>query len=65
MYKVSGMTCGHCAATVTKAVQQAAPAAQVRVDLKNGTVEVVGQHDSGHVAAAIEAAGYTAEQHNG
>jgi copper chaperone len=56
------MTCGHCAGTVTRAVQQAAPAAQVTVDLKSGTVGLVGQHDAGRVVAAIEAAGYKAQQ---
>lgn len=60
MYKVSGMTCSHCAGTVTRAVQQAAPAARVRVDLRSGTVDVTGEHDAGRVVAAIEAEGYKA-----
>ena len=61
MYKVSGMTCGHCAGTVKESVLQAAPAAQVTVDLKSGTVDVVGEHNAGAVIAAIEAAGYDAQ----
>ncbi len=61
MYKVSGMTCGHCVGTVTKAVQTVAPAAEVKVDLKKGIVDVVGQHDASRVVAAIKAAGYTAQ----
>ncbi len=65
MYKISGMTCGHCAGTVTKAVQQAAPTAQVQVDLKSGTVHVLGEHDANRVMAAMEAAGYTAQPHTG
>jgi len=62
MFKVTGMTCGHCAGTVTRAVQQSAPAAQVKVDLKSGTVDVRGPHDAGRVIAAIQAVGYAADQ---
>ncbi len=61
MYKVTGMTCGHCAETVTKAIKSVAPAADVKVDIKKGTVGVVGQHDGSRVVAAIKAAGYTAQ----
>ena len=62
MYKVTGMTCGHCVGRVTQAVQQAAPGAAVTVDLRGGTVAVNGEHDPQRVIAAIQAAGYAAER---
>jgi copper chaperone len=33
VFSVEGMTCGHCARSVTQAVQDKDPAASVRVDL--------------------------------
>ncbi len=61
MFKVTGMTCGHCAGTVAKAAQAAAPAAQIQVDVRKGQIVVDGPHDPDRVIAAIQAAGYGAE----
>ncbi len=61
MFKVTGMTCGGCAGAVTKAVQAAAPVARIRVDVRNGQIEVNGPHDPDRVIAAIHAAGYGAQ----
>ncbi len=61
MFKVTGMTCCCCASTVTKAVQAVAPEAQIRVDTKNGQVQVSGPHDADRVLAAIQGAGFGAQ----
>ncbi len=56
--KVSGMTCNHCAMAVTRAVREIDPAAEVRVDLAAGKVEVEGKAAAAQLAAAITEAGY-------
>ena len=58
--KVEGMTCGHCVSTVTRAVKEADPGAQVRVDLASGRVSVDGQAPEAALRKALEAAGYPA-----
>jgi len=58
--RVEGMTCGHCAAAVEKAVAAADPAARVQVDLQAGLVRVEGGGaGEAELAAAIRDAGYT------
>jgi copper chaperone len=55
--KVTGMTCGGCAAAVKRAVEAAVPGAAATVSLERGEVEIAG----GSVAAAkaaILAAGF-------
>jgi copper chaperone len=59
--QVRGMSCQHCVAAVTKAVEQAAGVESAHVDLENGNVEVVGregQMDRRELVEAIRAAGY-------
>lgn len=56
--KVSGMTCGGCAKSVTNAVKKVAPEADVNVDLNAGEVTVAGSAARDRVAAAITAAGF-------
>lgn len=56
--KVDGMTCGHCASTVKKAVAGVAPGADVQVDLPSGKVRIHGAPDEATVKAAIRDAGY-------
>lgn len=56
--KVSGMTCGHCVAAVTKAVQSVPAVDAVSVDLASGTVAVTGQPDARAVRDAIVEEGY-------
>lgn len=58
-FEVKDVTCGHCVATVTKAVGAVAPAAQVQVDLPTHTVRVDGAADAAAVESAIREAGYT------
>ena len=56
--KVEGMSCGHCAANVTKAITSIDPAAKVQVDLAAGEVRVDTSVDEAHVREAIRRAGY-------
>lgn len=56
--KVSGMTCGHCAQTVTKAVEAVPAVDRALVDLKVGQVAVEGNADESVIRQAIEDAGY-------
>lgn len=56
--KVSGMTCGHCAQTVTKAVEALPSVERALVDLKTGEVTVEGSAEEGAIRKAIENAGY-------
>lgn len=58
--KVKGMSCAHCAAAVTKALQSLPGVTQVQVDLAGGLVDFqsagpVGRDD---LARVIKAAGY-------
>ena len=57
-FKVDGMTCGHCAQTVTETVEALPQVERVLVDLKTGEVTVQGNADEGAVRQAIEDAGY-------
>ncbi|MCW5746328.1 MAG: heavy-metal-associated domain-containing protein [Alphaproteobacteria bacterium] len=58
IFKVDGMSCGHCVAAVTRSIKQAMPSAEVEVDLARGQVRVEPAVDTAAVAAAIEKAGY-------
>jgi len=58
---VKDMTCGHCAGTITKAVQAADPQAMVTIDLASHRVQVESRLDTATVTAAIQQAGYTPE----
>lgn len=58
-FRVDDMTCGHCVATITKAVQAADAGAAVTVDLARHLVSVESAGDAGRIAAAISEAGYT------
>ena len=59
LLNVQKMSCNHCVRSVTQAVQEVAPAAQVDVDLTQKTVRVQGADDVAAVTRAIEAEGYT------
>ena len=58
-FDVQGMSCGHCERAVTQAVKALDPAAQVKVDLAAGKVEVQTTQPREAVAQAIAAEGYT------
>lgn len=57
-FQVQGMTCGHCVSAVTQAVRSVDPAAEVKVDLPSGRVEVNSDGAREAIAAAIEEEGY-------
>jgi copper chaperone len=57
-YKVGGMTCGGCTASVTRALERAFPGASVAVSLDEGTATVRGEHDETAAREAIEEAGF-------
>ena len=57
---VEDMTCGHCAATVEKAVKAADPQAKVAVNLEAKTASIESGIGSDVLIAAIEDAGYRA-----
>lgn len=59
-YTVTGMTCGHCVASVTEEVRQIPGVQDVAVDLPTGAVTITSTAPLDEVAvkAAVEAAGY-------
>jgi copper chaperone len=62
-YSVTGMTCGHCAASVTEEIQEIDGVRDVAVDLVAGgtstvTVSSDGPIEDGAVQAAVSEAGY-------
>lgn len=59
--RVSGMTCMHCVAAVTKALQKVPGVETADVNLENQQAVVVGTADTAALLAAIQEEGYEAE----
>ena len=57
-FTVTGMTCGHCEKAVTRAVKQADPQAEVRIDRAANQVEVQSEQPREVLAQAIAQEGY-------
>lgn len=57
-YTVTGMTCGHCVASVTEEVEALAGVTGVEVELATGRLTVTGTAEPGAVRGAVEEAGY-------
>jgi copper chaperone len=59
-YTVTGMTCGHCVASVTEEVQEIPGVEQVDVVLETGSLTVTSAEplDDATVRSAVEEAGY-------
>ncbi|GAA2015191.1 heavy-metal-associated domain-containing protein [Nakamurella flavida] len=58
-YRVVGMTCAHCVASVTEEVTELAGGQSVSVDLAGGLLTVVGASvTEDQVRGAVEEAGY-------
>lgn len=59
-YIVTGMACGHCAASISEEVERIAGVTAVRVDVDSGRVSVSSDCDVDitDVRAAVEEAGY-------
>jgi len=60
-FKVSDMTCGHCVATVEKAVKSVDQTAKVNIDLGTSAVRIDSAKPAATFAKAIQDAGYTGE----
>jgi len=58
--KIEGMTCSHCSAAVTKALQGVAGVQRASVDLAHGTAVVEGSADLESLVAAVVEEGYRA-----
>ncbi len=60
VYRVSGMTCGHCVSAVTQEVSRLDGVTDVEVDLQTGRVRVTSAVPlaESDVRAAVEEAGY-------
>ena len=60
-YTVTGMTCGHCASSVTEEISEIDGVRDVDVDLETGAVSVTSEREIGTdlVRDAVEEAGYT------
>ncbi len=58
--KVKGMSCEHCAAAVTRALESLPGISEVQVNLADGrvTYQSAGPVDPGELARVIKAAGY-------
>lgn len=59
-YTVTGMTCGHCVASVTEEISELEGVENVDVTLESGQVTVTSSQplDPASVRAAVEEAGY-------
>lgn len=59
-FTVTGMTCGHCVASVTEEVQEIAGVETVNVELATGALTITSADpvDQAAVKAAVEEAGY-------
>lgn len=56
---VEGMTCGHCASHVTKAIKDINPLAKVNIDLNTKQVRIEGDINLDELSAVLAEEGYT------
>lgn len=59
--KITGMTCGHCVAAVTKALEKVPGVAKAEVSLEKHQALVTGEADSAAMLSAVKEEGYAAE----
>jgi len=59
--KVTGMTCGHCVAAVTKALEGVPGVEKADVSLENAQAVVSGEADTQAMIEAVKEEGYEAE----
>lgn len=57
---IAGMTCSHCAHTVTKTLQGVSGVDKVSVTLSDGSARVEGNAEAPALIQAVEGAGYKA-----
>jgi len=58
-FQVNDMTCGHCVATITRAIAGVEPAARVDIDLPSHRVRIDAAGDAQRFEGVIREAGYT------
>lgn len=58
-FRVEDMTCGHCAGTIKKAIEDQLPGSEVTADPASKLVNVVGTDDFVAIRTIIAGAGYT------
>lgn len=59
-FSITGMTCGHCVASVTEEVSEVAGVESVDVQLETGSMTVAGAADAQAIIDAVTEAGYAA-----
>jgi copper chaperone len=58
-FRVDDMTCGHCAGTIKKAIEDQLPGTAVTADPASKLVSVVGAADFSAIKSIVTGAGYT------
>ena len=58
-FTVTGMTCGHCEKSITRALKAVDPQAKVAIDRSHNKVEVQSSQSPELLAKAIEEEGYS------
>ena len=58
-FRVEDMTCGHCAGTIKKAIEDQIPGTAVTADPASKLVSVVGAADFSAIKSIVSGAGYT------
>ena len=58
VFTVTGMTCGHCEKAVTRAIHEADPQAQVKIDRSQNKVEIESTQAREALVKAIIEEGY-------
>jgi len=58
-FRVEDMTCGHCAGTIKKAIEDKFPGTAVTADPASKLVSVVGTADFSAIKSIVTGAGYT------
>lgn len=61
-YKIVGMNCPHCQASVAKSISGVAGVEEVNVNLSSGIASVSGQHDPQALIEAVRSAGFDVAQ---
>jgi copper chaperone len=61
-FRISDMTCGHCASTIARAIASVDKGARIEVDIPRKLVSVTSASDEGELAEAIQEAGYTPQR---
>jgi copper chaperone CopZ len=59
--KITGMTCGHCVAAVSKALKSVPGVQDAQVELAGGSARVQGSANAQALVKAVQDEGYTAQ----